>query len=74
MLMIFLFANMKPNLTDGIPNDLEIMKKISAEIIPVISEIEVAGNMINKGWTPVSGASFDDGKIFHTLVKEPKNV
>ena len=31
----------------GIPNDLEIMKKISAEKIPVISEIEFAGKISN---------------------------
>ena len=47
---------------------------ISTPIEYIEHSIEIAGDMINKGWTPVSGASFDDGKIFHTLVKETNNV
>ena len=35
--------------------------------------VEVVSKMINMGWTLMSGATFDDGKIIHSLVKEPKN-
>lgn len=47
---------------------------VSTPIEFIEHSIEVVGDMISKGWTPVSGVSFDDGKIFHTLVKETNNV
>ncbi|MAR36133.1 MAG: hypothetical protein CMG19_04920 [Candidatus Marinimicrobia bacterium] len=47
---------------------------ISTPIEFIENSVKVAGDMINRGWIPVSGVSFDDGKIFHTLVKEPNNV
>ena len=47
---------------------------ISTPIEFIENATEVAGNMINIGWSPLSGVTFDDGKIFQTLVKNSKNV
>tara|TARA_B100000401_G_scaffold80784_1_gene50838 strand:+ start:4505 stop:5839 length:1335 start_codon:yes stop_codon:yes gene_type:complete len=60
----------------GIPNDLEIMKKISAEKIPVISEIEFAGKISNTKNICITGTN---GKtttvsLLTEILSKEKNV